>query len=117
MTTENLNNVPFSPPNSNLAVISVVAGLLGLTLFPVLGSIAALITGYMAKNEIQESAGALGGEGLVTFGLVLGWVGVGLTVLGLCLVGALLALGLCFVPLAIFSDTSSWIIPLLAALV
>jgi len=74
----------YSAPNSSLAIISLVAGILGLTLFPFLGSIVALITGYMAKKEIRESAGALSGGGMATAGLVMGWIAMGLTVLGLC---------------------------------
>ena len=85
-----------SVPNSNLAVISLVMGILGLTIFPTIGSIAAVITGYMAKKEIRESSGSQGGEGMATAGLIMGWIGIGLGVLGLCiacLVFALLPLG------------------------
>ncbi|MGI9020052.1 MAG: DUF4190 domain-containing protein [Solirubrobacterales bacterium] len=41
------------------------------------GSILALIFGYVAKNQIEESAGTQSGGGMATAGLVLGWVGFG----------------------------------------
>lgn len=86
---------PYMIPNSNMAVISLIAGILGLTMFPILGSIVALILGYMAKKEIRDSAGHMTGDGMATAGLVLGWIGVGLTVFGLCIAGAAIAIPLC----------------------
>ena len=38
----------------------------------------------MAKGEIRNSGGTLSGDGLATAGLVLGYIGIGLTVLGIC---------------------------------
>jgi len=81
-------------PTSGLAIASLIFGILGLTLLPTLGSIVALILGYMAKNEINSSAGRLEGSGLAIAGLVLGYIGLGLTLLGL-VVGALWGLGIC----------------------
>jgi hypothetical protein len=68
--------------NSTLAVISLIAGILGFTAVPFFGSIAAIITGHMAKKEIAESNGTLGGEGMAKAGQIMGYIG--------------LALGLCF---------------------
>jgi hypothetical protein len=42
---------------SNLAIVSLVCGVLGWTLAPFLGSIIAVITGHMARAEIRRSAG------------------------------------------------------------
>ena len=75
---------------SSLAIASLLFGILGLTLFPIIGGIIALVTGYMARNEIRESGGAVGGEGLATAGLVLGWICIGLLVIGLCCGGIIL---------------------------
>ncbi len=78
---------PYQPAplqNSTTAIISLVAGIAGLTIFPVLGSIVAVILGHMAKGEIARSGGTLGGAGAATAGLVLGYIGIALTVLGLC---------------------------------
>lgn len=44
-------SVPAAPPNSNLAVVSIISGILGLTLLPLIGGIVALITGYMAERD------------------------------------------------------------------
>jgi len=65
-----------------LATASLIFGILGLTLLPTLGSVAAVILGYMAKSEIDNSAGQLEGSGLATAGLVLGYIGLGLALLG-----------------------------------
>jgi hypothetical protein len=85
---------PSASTTSNMAVISLVAGILGLTFFPLLGSIVAVITGPMAKKEIFESGGELSGEGMATAGMVLGWVAIALMLFGLC-IGAFIALSLC----------------------
>ncbi len=71
-------------PTNSMALISLVAGVLGLSLFPFLGSIAAIITGNIGKKEIAASAGAQGGSGLAQAGVILGWIGVALGVLGAC---------------------------------
>lgn len=56
-------------------------GVLGWTLVPVVGGIIAVITGHMAKKEISQSDGLLGGDGIATAGLILGYSNL---VLGLC---------------------------------
>jgi hypothetical protein len=71
---------------STLAIISLVAGILGWTLLPLLGSVGAIITGHMARSEIRRSAGAIDGNGLAIAGLVLGWGSVIVTILGVLLV-------------------------------
>jgi Domain of unknown function (DUF4190) len=104
---------PYQPAlqNSTTAIISLIAGIAGLTVFPVVGSIVAVILGHMAKGEIARSGGALGGGGAATAGLVLGYVGIGLSVLALCGFGLFF---LCPILAVIFSSSSnnSWL-PLL----
>ena len=87
-------------PNSTMAIVSLVSGILGLTFLPVIGSIIALITGYMAKKEINENLGTLAGAGMATGGIVLGWIGVGLLCLFACLFGAMLLFILLLIPLS-----------------
>jgi hypothetical protein len=56
-------------------------GILGWIFLPVVGGIIAIITGHLAKKEIRQSEGLLGGNGLATAGPVLGYANL---VLGLC---------------------------------
>lgn len=56
-------------------------GVLGWTLVPVVGGIIAVISGHMAKKEIRQSDGLLGGDGIATAGLILGYSNL---TLGLC---------------------------------
>ena len=107
-----------APPSSTMAIISLVAGILGLTLFPVIGSIVAVILGHMAKGEIARSSGTMGGDGLATFGLVLGYIGIGLTVLGMCVFGTLFVVPICLGFFAALSEphSSSMLLPALLAL-
>ena len=91
-TPEFPTNVP--PPTSSLSITSMIMGVLGWTLVPIVGGIIAVITGHMAKKEIRHSDGLLGGDGIATTGLVLGYanLAVGLCVcLALILFPALLA--------------------------
>ncbi|MCP2255079.1 protein of unknown function (DUF4190) [Prauserella aidingensis] len=70
-------------PTNGMAVASMVLGILWLYW---LGSILALIFGYIAKSQIKQRNE--GGEGMATAGIVLGWVGVGilLAILGVAAV-------------------------------
>ncbi|MEP7359430.1 MAG: DUF4190 domain-containing protein [Anaerolineales bacterium] len=112
---------PYQPAplqNSTTAIISLIAGIAGLTIFPIIGSIVAVILGHMAKGEIARSGGTLGGGGAATAGLVLGYVGIGLSVLGLCIFGGLFAFGLCAPLLFLNSNpnSGSMLLPLLLAI-
>ena len=69
--------VPLPPTSrtSTAAIISLIAGILGFVqILPVIGPIAAVIAGHMAKNEIRKSAGMVSGNGMATAGLILGYV-------------------------------------------
>jgi Domain of unknown function (DUF4190) len=69
---------PYAPPprTNGLAIASMVLGIVWLYW---IGSILALVFGYIAKRQIRER-GENGG-GMATAGIVLGWVGVGVLVL------------------------------------
>ena len=118
MSDEIPQGTPYAPapPNSSMAIVSLVAGILGLTFFPRLGSIAAVITGYMARKEIEQSLGALSGAGLATAGLVLGWIGIALGAIGLCIGGAFIIIPLCLLALGLSTQGSGMILPVLVAL-
>ncbi|PZR54248.1 DUF4190 domain-containing protein [Xylanimonas oleitrophica] len=57
-----------------LAVGALVCGIVGLTVVPVLGSIAAVVLGLMSLSRLRTSG--QGGKGLAVAGLVMGGVGV-----------------------------------------
>ena len=56
---------------------------LGIVWIYGIGSVLALIFGYTGKKQIEESYGRQTGRGLAIAGIVLGWVGLGLLVLGI----------------------------------
>jgi hypothetical protein len=119
---------PYPPPyqpalqqNSTTSIISLVAGIAGLTIFPFIGSVIAVILGHMAKGEIARSGGTLGGSGAATWGLVLGYIGLVGGLLGLCIVGTLFVFGLCaplllLLPVLLSGNSNgSMLLPLLLA--
>jgi hypothetical protein len=103
-----------STRTSTLAIVSLVAGIVGLVFLPVVGSVVAVITGHMAKREIRESGGELSGDGLATAGLITGYIGVGFAVLGICIVLVWLIFVAGFLGIA-FTQTSG-LAPLFMAL-
>lgn len=58
---------------NGLAIASLVLGIVWIYW---IGSILALIFGYVAKRQIRQSNGTQSGDGMATAGIVLGWVGV-----------------------------------------
>jgi hypothetical protein len=83
---------------STLAVVSLVFGILGWSLLPAIGSVVAVITGHLARSEIRNAQGGMEGDGMAVAGLVLGYVMLALSfvgiVLGLLFFGGLIWLGL-----------------------
>ena len=77
----------------------------------------ALITGSSAKREIQQSGGTLGGEGLAQAGIILGWIGVGLTVVGVCIAGVIFVIPICLLAFGLGSGEWSAIYPLVLAFI
>ena len=64
------------PQTSPLAIVSLVLGIVGFlccTFFVL--SIGAVVTGFLARKQIEESQGRLKGSGMATAGLILGAVG------------------------------------------
>ena len=98
MQQPNPQFLPAGPTTSTTAIISLIGGIAGWTVLPFLGAIAAIICGHIAKNEIKKSAGRLGGNGMATAGLVLGYVNIAA---GVCLVCAAIILPLLGIGLTI----------------
>ena len=78
--------------SSDLALYSLIAGVLAYVFFPIIGAIASIILGHMSLGEIRRSGGVMKGRGMAVAGLLLGY----LQVLGSVLLGILLVLGLGF---------------------
>jgi len=74
-----------SEGTSGNAIASMVLGIVGLVFFPLVASILAMVLGRSGKRDIRGRPG-LAGEGMATAGIVLGWVGVALVVIGVVLV-------------------------------
>ena len=81
-------------PSSTMAIVSLVSSILGFTFFPVVGGIVGLITGYMARSETRSIPPKASGDGMATAGIIMGWIQIGLLVIGVCCVLASLLLGL-----------------------
>jgi hypothetical protein len=88
-TQVTLPPLPYAKKDSALAIISLVSGLVAWTFMPIVGAIAAIITGHLAKKEIRDSGNSLNGNGMALAGLILGYVQLGLILLGIILVTVL----------------------------
>jgi len=75
--------VPPQTRTNGFAIASMVLGILWIWW---IGSILALVFGYMAKARIDRSNGLETGRGMAIAGLVLGWIGVGFLILFIILV-------------------------------
>lgn len=86
-------NTPFQPPmigqgqDKTLAIVSLVCGILSLTCCGPFTGIAALITGYMAKNNVETNPQQYDGRGLAIAGMIMGGISLVLTVLYFILIG------------------------------
>jgi hypothetical protein len=71
-----------APATNGMAVASLVLGIIWLFW---VGSILAVVFGYVGKGQIDRSGGTQSGRGLAIAGITLGWVGVGFLVLTIVL--------------------------------
>lgn len=78
-----------SVPTSGLAVAALVSGVAGLTLLPLVGGILAMVLGYMARRDIRDRPDEVSGDGLALAGIVMGWISIGLVVVGCLVFGAI----------------------------
>jgi len=70
------------PPKTNpLATISLIAGVVQFVCFYFIGAIVAIVTGHIARSQIRRSNGTQGGAGMALAGIILGYVGLALSVL------------------------------------
>ncbi len=92
-----------TPPTSALAIISLIGGIAGWTLLPFLGSMVGIVCGHMAKNEIKKSGGTIGGNGMATAGLILGYTAIAV---GFCIVCLLVLAPLIGLSIPLFNNSS-----------
>jgi hypothetical protein len=91
---------PASEQTSSSAIVSLIAGVLAwLGIFG--------LGGIVAKNEIRQSGGRIGGDGLATAGLILGYANIAVAIIGACLV-ALMFMGVLTVPLCLSLNAPNW---------
>ena len=82
---------PQGSESSGKATASLVLGITGLLVCPIVCSVIGLILGYQARGEIDRSGGRLTGRGSAKAGIILSWIGL---VLYLLLIGGVVLLEL-----------------------
>ena len=96
----------YQPPRpaetSVWAVLSLISGILGwLGLFG-LGGLIAVITGHIGSSQIKNDPGRFTGQGMAKAGLILGYINIAFSLIGLCLLIVLPLMGisvsLCSIP-------------------
>jgi hypothetical protein len=77
------NNAAYST-TSNTALLALILGIASFLGLSILGAIPAIILGRNAKVEIGVSGGRLTGEGMAQAGIILGWINIGVSIIGIC---------------------------------
>lgn len=71
------------PRTPAVAIWSLVLAVLSFTCGWLFTAIPAVICGHIARSKIRKSGGAIGGKGIATTGLVLGYIGLVLGIMGI----------------------------------
>jgi hypothetical protein len=71
-------------PISRMAILSLITGIMGIFVLPVIASAIAVYTGYSARQETRSAPPRATGDGMATVGIFLGWMGTALTALAFC---------------------------------
>ncbi len=80
-------NTPFQPPpaasgqDQTLAIVSLVCGILSVVCCGAITGIPAIITGFIAKNNVDSNPNQYGGRGFALAGMILGGISVFFTVI------------------------------------
>jgi Domain of unknown function (DUF4190) len=80
----------YGRPTNTLAIVSLVLGIGCYVILPVIGAIAAVITGHMARGQIRQTGE--GGGGMALAGLILGYLHLALAVIGIAIVLVIVAI-------------------------
>ncbi len=68
------------PKTNTLAIVSLVSSIAGFIIFYFIGSIVGIITGHISLSQLKTSNE--GGRGLAISGLIVGYVGLALSIIG-----------------------------------
>jgi Domain of unknown function (DUF4190) len=71
-------------PTNTLAIVSLVLGIASYVFLPVVGAVAAIVTGHMARGQIKRTGE--GGSGFALAGLILGYVHLVIAVIAIVVV-------------------------------
>src|SRR5437868_8207487 len=85
------DEIPLSPPpvsqplprTAPAAIWSLVLAILSFFCGWLITAIPAVICGHIARSKIRKSGGALGGKGIATAGLILGYIALVVSVMGI----------------------------------
>jgi Domain of unknown function (DUF4190) len=80
-------------PRQTTNGFAVAALVLGIVWLYGIGSILALVFGYKARRQIDDSNGAQGGRGMAVAGIVLGWIGMVVPILAILAAVVVFAVG------------------------
>lgn len=78
---------PAGPARTNgYALAALILGIAGFVVIPLIGHILAIVFGYTGKGQIDRSGGVEEGRGMAVAGIVLGWIGIALSVIVIVIV-------------------------------
>lgn len=63
------------------SVWSLVLGILGVTCCGIFTAVPAVICGHVSYSKVKKSGGALAGDGMALAGLILGYIGIAITII------------------------------------
>ncbi len=72
---------PAPPETSRMAIASLATGIATWIILPLVGAIAAIVTGHLAKKQIRQNPNRLTGAGIATAGMTLGYAQLGIGLL------------------------------------
>lgn len=78
-----MNEVVNAAKTSAHAIWSLVLGILSLLCFGFFAGIPAVICGHVARSKVRQSQGTLTGDGMALAGLILGYIGLVITTIGI----------------------------------
>jgi hypothetical protein len=80
-TYATVGGVAPTAPTHQLAIWSLVLGIVGFAMCGPITSLPGLIVGIVARSKIRDSRGAYGGEGMALAGIIISAINLGLTVI------------------------------------